>query len=49
MKAGIIKMYEFTWELSWKTLKEYIQDQNIEFLPSPRQTIKEAYQLRKIS
>jgi nucleotidyltransferase substrate binding protein (TIGR01987 family) len=45
MKAGIIKMYEFTWELSWKTLKEYIEEQNIEFLPSPRQTIKEAYQL----
>lgn len=45
MKAGIIKMYEFTWELSWKTLKEFIEDQNIEFLPSPRQTIKEAYQL----
>ena len=45
MKAGIIKMYEFTWELSWKTLKEYLEDENIDFLPSPRQTIKESFQL----
>jgi nucleotidyltransferase substrate binding protein (TIGR01987 family) len=45
MKAGIVKMYEYTWALSWKTIKAYLEDQNIEFMPSPRQTIKEAYQL----
>ncbi|MGL4759576.1 MAG: HI0074 family nucleotidyltransferase substrate-binding subunit [Patescibacteria group bacterium] len=45
MKAGLIKMYEFTWELAWKTIKEYLEDENIEFMPTPRQVIKEAYQL----
>jgi nucleotidyltransferase substrate binding protein (TIGR01987 family) len=45
MKAGVIKMYGYTWELGWKSLKTYLEDQNVEFSPSPRETIKQAYQM----
>ncbi len=48
MKAGIIKLYEITWELGWKALKEYLEDQAIQFMPTPRETIKQAYQLSLI-
>jgi nucleotidyltransferase substrate binding protein (TIGR01987 family) len=48
MKAGLIKLYEICWELGWKSLKEYMEDEAIQFMPTPRQTIKQAYQLSLI-
>ena len=29
-KAGVIQIYEFTFELAWKTVKDYLEEKNVE-------------------
>lgn len=41
-KTGIVQYYEFTLELAWKTLKDYLQDKGVD-VKYPRDTIKEAF------
>lgn len=41
-KEGMIQQFEFTFELSWKTLKDYLESQNVE-VKFPRDVIKEAF------
>lgn len=41
-KAGVIQYFEFTFELGWKTLKDYLQEMGVE-VRFPRDTIKEAF------
>jgi len=41
-KAGVIHYFEFTFELGWKTLKDYLQEMGVE-ARFPRDTIKEAF------
>ena len=41
-RQGIIKSFEFTFELAWKTLKDYLESQEIE-ATFPRQVIKQAF------
>jgi nucleotidyltransferase substrate binding protein (TIGR01987 family) len=41
--AGLIQSFEFTFELTWKTLKDYLTDQSFK-VRSPRETIKQAFQ-----
>ena len=41
-KAGIIQAFEFTFELAWKTLKDYLEENNV-IAPFPRDVIKEAF------
>ncbi|MBK7107124.1 MAG: nucleotidyltransferase substrate binding protein [Ignavibacteriae bacterium] len=43
-KGGIIQFYEVTFELSWKTLKDYLESEGFD-IKSPRETIKQAFQL----
>lgn len=47
-RAGIIQFYEMAFELSWKTLKDYLLDQGYE-TNSPRQAIKQGFQSNIIS
>ncbi|MFC1566557.1 nucleotidyltransferase substrate binding protein [bacterium] len=42
VQAGIIQIFEFTFELAWKTLKDYLEFYGFK-VPSPRDTIKQAY------
>ena len=42
--SGLIKTFEFTFELSWKTLKDYLQAEGI-LADSPRETLKQAFQM----
>jgi len=42
--TALIKMFEIVFELSWKTLKDYLLEQGIT-VKSPRDTIKQAYQM----
>jgi len=42
-RAGIIQFYEMAFELAWKTLKDYLQEQGFE-VSSPRQAIKQGFQ-----
>lgn len=46
-EAGIIQSFEFTFELSWKTLKDFLESMgtNVDF---PRDTLKEAFTIQLI-
>lgn len=41
-KEGMVQRFEFTFELSWKTLKDFLESQNVE-AKFPRDVIKEAF------
>ncbi|MBA2367833.1 MAG: nucleotidyltransferase substrate binding protein [Candidatus Protochlamydia sp.] len=41
--AGLVQSFEFTFELGWKTLKDYLTEQAF-IVQSPRETIKQAFQ-----
>ncbi len=42
-RAGLIQMFEFTFEFGWKTIKDYLHEQE---LPTqfPKDAIKQAFQ-----
>ena len=41
---GVLHRFEFTFELAWKTMKDYLEYQGIvEKIGSPREIIKEAF------
>lgn len=42
---GTIQRFEFTVELGWKLLKEYLEYEKLGEFNSPRSTIKEAYKI----
>jgi nucleotidyltransferase substrate binding protein (TIGR01987 family) len=42
-RAGIIQFFEMTLELSWKTLKDYLESQEV-IVNTPRETIQMAFQ-----
>lgn len=46
-RAGLIQLFEMTFELSWKVLKDYMEAEGYT-LKSPRETIKQAFQMELI-
>jgi nucleotidyltransferase substrate binding protein (TIGR01987 family) len=42
-KQGLIQAFEFTYELGWNTLKDYLVWQGIEGITGSRDTIREAF------
>ena len=44
-RAGIIQFFEMTFELSWKTLKDYLQEQGFAEIKTPRESIKKAFEI----
>jgi len=44
-KAGIIQFFEMTFELSWKLLKDYLENQGFADVLSPRNAIKKAFEV----
>lgn len=43
-RDGLIQRFEFTVELAWKSIREYLEDQGSVFaVISPRSVLKEAY------
>ncbi len=42
-RAGIIQFFEMTFELSWKLMKDYLEDKGF-ILQSPQDSIKQALQ-----
>lgn len=42
-RAGIIQMFEFTAELAWNTLKDYLSDQGINDITGSRDAIRKAF------
>lgn len=39
-KNGLIQRIEFTLELSWKVLKDFLEEKGFSFKPSPKDTIR---------
>lgn len=48
-KAGMIRFFEMTFELSWKLLKDYLESQGFKEIQSPRAAIKKAYEVNLIA
>lgn len=46
-RAGLIQFFEVTFELAWKTLKDYLEAQGLR-VESPRETLKQAFQTNLI-
>ena len=42
-KQGVIQAFEFSWELAWKLMKDYLQWQGIAGLSGARDAIREAF------
>ncbi len=49
-KEGVIQRFEYCCELAWKTIKDYLESQNVVFIRiTPRAVIKEAFASKLIS
>ena len=42
-KEGLVQRFEYTFELAWKTLKDYLESQDVE-AKFPREVIKKGFQ-----
>ncbi len=47
-KQGLIQCFEYTFELAWKTIKDYLEEQGFT-ITSPRNAIQTAFQIQLIS
>ncbi len=43
LKDGVIQRFEFSVELSWKTLKQYLESEGVVNITTPKQTIREGF------
>lgn len=44
-KAGLIQFFEICFESSWNLMREYLEEQGIQELRYPRESIKKAYEM----
>lgn len=47
-KAGLIQFFEMTFELAWKTIKDYLHEQGFTEINTPRNVFKKAYEVELI-
>jgi nucleotidyltransferase substrate binding protein (TIGR01987 family) len=47
--AGIIQFFEISFELAWKILKDYLEEQGFQDVKSPRAALKKAFEIGLIS
>lgn len=45
LKDGVIQRFEFTLELSWKSLKYFLNNEGVESATTPKSTVKEGFKL----
>ena len=49
-KEGTIQRFEYTWELAWKVLKDYLQSEGVALVKiTPKSVIREAFKATIIS
>lgn len=48
-QAGTIQFFEMSFELAWKTLKDYLEEQGFVDVKSPKATIKKAFEIELIT
>jgi nucleotidyltransferase substrate binding protein (TIGR01987 family) len=44
-KAGIVQFFEMCSELSWKVMKDYVEEQGFNEISTPRNAIKKAFEI----
>ncbi len=44
-KAGIIQFFEMSFELAWKLLKDYLEEQGFTDVQSPKSSLKKAFEI----
>lgn len=42
-RNGVVQRFELTLELCWNTLKDYLEDEGVQFKPTPKETIRQAF------
>ena len=47
-QAGTIQFFEMSFELAWKTLKDYLEEQGFVDVKSPKATLKKAFEISLI-
>jgi nucleotidyltransferase substrate binding protein (TIGR01987 family) len=47
-RNGFIQRFEFTIELAWKVMKDFLEDRGFAFKPSPKDTFRQAQEARYI-
>ena len=48
-KDWVIQRFEYTIEISWKTLKKVLEYEQLNFTPAPKEIIRESYKLDYIN
>ncbi|MDA1275472.1 MAG: nucleotidyltransferase substrate binding protein [Verrucomicrobia bacterium] len=49
-KEGVIQRFEYTFELAWKTVKDYLEESGIVFaIVTPRQVLKDGFAAKVIA
>lgn len=43
-RNGLVQQFEFTLDLSWKVMKDFLEEKGFNFKPSPKDTIRLAEQ-----
>ena len=49
VRDSIIKKFEYTFELSWKTIKSYLEEEGFEEVASPKRALKQAFEIGLIN
>ena len=44
-RAGLIQFFEMSFELAWKLLKDFLEEQGFQDVKSPRMAIKKAFEI----
>ena len=47
-RNGLVQRFEFTLDLSWKVMKDFLEEKGFVFKPSPKDTFRQAQQARFI-
>ena len=47
-RNGLIQRFEFTIELAWKVMKDFLEDKGFVFKPSPKDTFRQAQEAKYI-
>ena len=48
-RNGLVQRFEFTLELAWKVMKDFLHEQGFEFNPSPKDTFRQAQNAQYIN
>jgi nucleotidyltransferase substrate binding protein (TIGR01987 family) len=49
-QEGVIQRFEYTFELAWKTMKDFLEESGVIITPvTPRQVVKEAFAAKVVA